>query len=113
MAFGAAPCCNLNVWYHFIMTWDSVELIVYINGSQTHVQQSESRGSYIASDYDDLTFGRPNNMASYSGQFVVDEMYYWNRTLTSAEVHLLYNQYSQSEYSYLRMVLPKIRAVYL
>ena len=81
-----------------MFTWDSIDFAVYFNGTEILRSQSTVRGSYTDGGYDDFMVGRPNNVANYFGQFVIDEMYYWDKTLTSNDVAQVYSQYSHSKY---------------
>ena len=98
---GSIPCCLLDTWYHAVFTWDSVDFAVYFNGTEILRTQGTVRDAYTDGGHDDFMVGRPNNVADYFGQLVIDEMYYWEKTLTPNDVDLLYNQHSHSEYTLL------------
>lgn len=85
-------------WTHVILDYNGTQLRIWANG--------EIKNTATVSNLDTTatTFriNRPITNPSYNGDFYLDEVAVWNRTLTNSEVSELYNNYDGRTCDYLR-----------
>lgn len=81
----AVNAINVGEWSHLAMTYDGIDLTVYLNGE---IESSQSIGWPIAADSTPVTIGAAQNIQTIkefvSGQ--VDEVYLYSRSLSVQEV---------------------------
>lgn len=99
---------NINDWnWHFLsFIRDEQNMIVYIDGSAVS-------GSFYLNDWtvgtidntDILYFGRYSTLATYN--WLMDEVWIWNRALTQEEITELYNNWEWLQYPFTQPSLKK------
>lgn len=77
---------NAGQWYHLVLTWNGSRSKGYINGSLV-MERNYIPSEFILSNHSYL--GSRLTVLDYNGS--VDEVGFWNRTLTQAEITDLYN----------------------
>jgi len=82
---------SINTWYHLAMTYDGSNLRIYVNGvlGATDALSQANNGTASAT----LKIGR---LGSYAGVFMngkIDDVRYYSRALSDAEMITLYNTY--------------------
>src|ERR1035437_4908465 len=77
-----------NTWYHIAYTYDGTTHILYINGVQTNTATTTQLAGTITAIY---LNGYPGGLTAETGLFSVDDISYFNRTLTAAEVMTAYS----------------------
>jgi hypothetical protein len=78
---------GLNVWHHIVVTHDpAAGTIMYINGAVT---STNSATGTIVQQNTPLIIGKITDTSRFVG--ILDELAFWQRTLTSDEVTDLYN----------------------
>jgi len=92
-------------WHHIVLTCDSSEMNLYINGS---LKNSISIDSFNSANTKNLTIGK-----NFSG--IIDEVRVWTRTLTPSEINASYScsgtyyhnftELSEGNYSYSTYVI--------
>ncbi len=103
-----------NQWYHIVFTYsnDSSRGLIYVNGVNC-------RGWHNNRIFVNPTLVQPNRYItagnSYGGARVaidgkIDEIGYWNRVLTPAEVSLLYNNGNGLAYPFVQPPMPDLSA---
>ncbi len=91
------PCCEDN-WYHIVVVWDSVDLKLYINGTQVQITSAETR-TLDDQMVDNFVIGTSNKqIGNLLGQFYIDEMIYTNDVLSGEEVELLFTSYYEGKF---------------
>lgn len=91
------PLCpgtpNTNEWYHVVFTYNGSHYTTYCNGTQTVQGASTFYGfGSVSSNVDLFTY---NNNANpiYGLDGKVDELYFFNYTLTQSDIDILYNNH--------------------
>jgi len=84
-----------NTWYHLVVTKNSTNGYAYLNGVKIY----EGASTWFDTTYAEQAFGvldRGTDYAYFNGS--IDEAGYWNRSITQAEVSLLFNSNSGCSY---------------
>jgi hypothetical protein len=89
----------LNTWYHVAATYDGANVVLYVNGSVVSTT-SYTTGIGI-NHYDDAgnqfmfgNYGSNSTLQTFQG--TIDDIRYYNRALSAAEIAALYKQYDTS-----------------
>lgn len=72
-----------NTWYHVAYTFDGTTHIMYINGIQTNTATTTQLAGTITAIY---VNGFPSGGTAETGTFSIDDLSYFNRTLSANEV---------------------------
>jgi hypothetical protein len=83
---------DVNEWTHVLATWNSTHVLIYINGEEDRVVETQTPGSATQGN---LVIGKESSNRFFNGS--IDEVIIWNRSLTASEVGDLYN-YSSGKY---------------
>jgi hypothetical protein len=84
----SAAMLSTGQWYHVVATWNSSNVYLYVNGSQSATKAVTV--TPVASTYN-LQIGAPCVDATGFFNGYIDEVGIWNRLITSTEVTTLYN----------------------
>lgn len=85
----SVACCD-EIWYHIVMTWDSVNTRLYINGLLSNTAQP-SDVTQSDQGNDDFVIGTANNnKGNVLGEFCIDEMIYKDEMMSDEEVQQLF-----------------------
>jgi hypothetical protein len=76
-----------NIWYHIAYTFDGTTHRLYINGVQTNTGTAGQLSGTITSIFIN---GYPTGGANETGTFSVDDISYFNRTLSADEILTAY-----------------------
>ena len=93
--YSDAQSCVNTEWIHFAIVVDSISITMYINGMQKHRQTYNPQITFTKANSNDLTFGRfgyncgLQNWYPLNGK--LDDIVYYNRALSQAEITQLYN----------------------
>jgi len=91
-----ATVLSTSTWYHYVVTWDGANVIVYKNGS---VETTQANSASLQAEATNFAIGgTPVNSQYING--IVDEVGFWNRALTSTEVTALYNSGAGFQYPF-------------
>lgn len=77
-------------WHHFVVTYDQVNIKLYVDGNTTPVATTATTATPITGTAN-LCIGGNANVADRFITADLDEVYVWNNDLTSSEVNGLYN----------------------
>jgi hypothetical protein len=92
--FDGQNCINTE-WNHVALVVDSISITMYINGMQKHRQTYSSQITFPQANLRDLTFGRFGYNCGLQGWYPLngklDDICYYNRALSQAEIIELYN----------------------
>jgi len=88
---------NGSTWYHIVWTYNWTTLTLYING--TSIWTASSTGNWTSGYSDQSSIGAD---VAWSTKFnwKIDEVWVWNRAITSTEVTSLYNWWSGIQYPF-------------
>lgn len=93
--YGSSSILTTNQWFHIVYTYtnDSSRGIFYLNGQNAKYGDNnrEFINPTLVQPNRYITVGNSYNGARYGFRGTIDEIGYWNRALTPAEVLLLYN----------------------
>ena len=78
---------STGAWHHLVVTYDGTTKRIYVDGSDVK-DSTDGSGNYVGTT-SDIKFGEDIGTANYDG--LLDEIGFWSRALTSAEVTDLYN----------------------
>jgi hypothetical protein len=87
----AAPA-SIDVWTHLALTWDGFTVRFYVNGAEAGSLVATSirvADTWLGIGRRDESLGPPASDFEFNG--LVDEVGYWGRALTGAEVRAIYN----------------------
>ncbi len=85
---------QLNVWQHYVLTYDGSELTLYRNAAL--IQSIPASGS-ISNTTDDFYIGNLiYSLTNYYLQGKIDEVSLWNKSLNANEVSCIYKSYPDS-----------------
>ena len=87
---------STNTLYHYVITWDGTNVITYKNGSVETSAASTKTLKAVPVNF--AIGGTPINAQYING--LVDEVGFWSRALTSAEVASLYNSGAGNQYPF-------------
>ena len=87
---------NIQTWYHFVVTANSTETKLYLNGS---LITTLSGIASLPTNSTSLYFGHHPDASSYFNG-IIDEVGIWTRVLTATEVSNLYNSGSGVTYPF-------------
>ena len=77
-----------NTWYHVAYTFDGTTHRLYINGVQTNTATTAQLAGTITAIY---VNGFPSGATSETGTFSIDDLSYFNRTLSANEILTAYS----------------------
>lgn len=112
--YGSSSILTTNQWFHIVYTYtnDSSRGIFYLNGQ--YAKHADNNREFInptlvqPNRY--ITVGNSYNGARYGFRGTIDEIGYWNRALTPAEVSLLYNNGNGLAYPFVQPPMPDLSA---
>jgi hypothetical protein len=78
---------QLSTWYHIVCAWDGTKQYIRVNGTLTESTPSQARP--VPSTSADFLVGQQAAARYFDGN--IDELYVWDRVLTSDEQFYLYN----------------------
>lgn len=85
---------QLNVWQHYVLTYDGSELTLYRNAA---LVQSIPASGTISNTTDDFYIGNLiYSLTNYYLQGKIDEISLWNKALNANEVNCIYKSYPDS-----------------
>ena len=87
---------NTETWYHFVVTANSIETKLYLNG--TLITTTTGIAS-LPTNSTNLYIGHHPDLSSYFNG-IIDEVGIWTRVLTATEVTSLYNSGSGNTYPF-------------
>jgi hypothetical protein len=86
-------------WYHLVLTYNgSNTLTAYINGTSQGTKATETNTASGMSDYVSIGYDVLSN--NYWSPVYMDEVYIWNKELSSTEVTALYNSGNGLQYPF-------------
>ena len=82
---------DTTTWHHLVCTYDSAltKLYGYLDGSAFSTTNVTSSGTFNSTAYPRISIG--GSYMSNNATSKIDEVWFWSRVLTSAEVTSLYN----------------------
>jgi hypothetical protein len=89
-------CVNTE-WIHVAVVVDAISITMYLNGLQKHRETYHTPITFTQANSKDLTFGRLGNNCGVGADFWfpfngrLDDIVYYNRALSQAEINQLYN----------------------
>lgn len=86
---------STGVWYHFMATYDGSTVTLYFNGSSVGTS-SRTPPTYAGDGLFEI--GNDIGGSGFAGK--ADEVYYWSRALTGAEITSLYNAGTGLQYPF-------------
>lgn len=89
---------NTSLWYHVVLTYDWTTLLWYVNGSQVTTRSSTGSGS-ISDSWNYFTIWRYDKNAQRF-DWKIDEVWVWDKTLSTSEISELYNSWSGLQYPF-------------
>ena len=87
----SATTINDGEWHHIIVTYDGTSGRIYVDGDLDTGPTTMAAPAYNASNYVGMSTWVINALDNYNIDGTFDEVGYWARELTSAEVTSLYN----------------------
>jgi hypothetical protein len=78
---------NDGLWHHAAVTWDDNDMVVYLDGASTTCNYAAHTTNYTGTT---ITIGANASNSSYDFDGSIDEVRYYTRTLSSADVATLY-----------------------
>jgi len=85
---------GLNVWSHWVLVYNTTDVILYVNGTQQTTVDSLTGTFNSASNI----FICTDRNGADGHQGLIDEVGFWNRTLSATEIENLYNNGNGLEY---------------
>ncbi len=92
----AGPIDTSGEWYHIVGVYDGDTPKVYVNGVEYDVSSSGSVGTYEANKF---WIGRIAPSGDYNFDGSIDQVRIYNRTLSEAEINLLYANKTNTTHS--------------
>lgn len=86
----AASAINPNIWYHLVATVDGANLKIFVNGVQEPTTSASAQTITIKEPLASFTIGQFGR-THYTFIGAIDEVAFWTRALSTAEVTRLYN----------------------
>jgi hypothetical protein len=87
-AYSQAIDIPLNVWYHFVGTWNQATISLYQNGI---LVDSDAKTGSMSNVTTSFTIGG-TNIPNYSFNGLIDNVQIWNRALSASEIAQLYRE---------------------
>lgn len=88
---------SINTWYHIVGTLDDDYLRLYVNGTEIN-NVSRPSSATINTTTNTMVIGRLGTYNAYYWNGEIDELAFWNKTLTTTEITALYNSGSGLSY---------------
>lgn len=79
---------TVGVWYHIVVTWDGVNVIGYVNGTQVF---SVASTRVVNANTAAWTVGGWNGNSTQQPDCILDEIGLWTQALSPADITTLYN----------------------
>ena len=87
-----------DVWFHFVLTYDGTDIRTYIDGVLKDTTAASGNGTGSTASL--TTIGSYHGGGTNNFDGVVDEVGYWSRALSSAEIEELYNNGNGLQYPF-------------
>ena len=87
-------------WYHVVMTYDGAYQKIYVNGA---TEKNIIMSGGVSSNSSNIVIGARGLAGTTPSRVfngVIDEVAYWNKTLTAAEIVYLYNSGNGRQYQF-------------
>jgi hypothetical protein len=81
--------CQDEVWTMFTIVENDTDITIYLDGT---FNQNQSTGGSIRSSNTDYVYMKTSYLSPKGITGGLDEVYFWNRTLTATEINTLYNE---------------------
>lgn len=93
----SASTLSDNTWYHYAITWDWSNVIVYKNWA---VETTQSSTKTVQANAQQFSIWNTNFDTSQPYAGIVDELWIWTRALSSWEISQLYNSWNWLTYPF-------------